>query len=553
LVSSQLSQAISPVVANELQDIISDPTTSKLITNIGTSVVNSALTGNTNNLGKTILGSAVDTLVGDQTGNSTLGNVLGSAVTGGGQGAANTLAGIAALTGSNESNQLTPTIDTYPETDDDLTSILAGKSSNSSITAPTDTQSLLDILGDSGNQIIDDAPFVAQPTTQTAQATQTTPDYSGQSFGSAFSAARSNGDTVFNWNGKPYNTNLASTDTGTTTQINTAKTTAPPVSDVYPDIKGTAADKAKTTQTTSENLGPYVNYKNAFGMTPQMGDINQVADPRTLAFTKGFIGDDSASKGFSALHPDISGIQNAGDVGTYSGYAAQLAPIISSMAKGLGSGVKTLGSATDESFASLLNRNANKDYMAANLDQYATEPARFGPNSPVWSSFVDDAAKNSGTTSTELNQLLQKANDAAKSGNAAESYRIMQNDPYTRNLMLDFSKNIGFQEVGPAKATRSFFAGPDVNPLAQYQTNPGSYPQFMTNLKGEFVSNQNYRQPYGWGLPSALERAQTPTLGHGWYNDVKSQPRPERMIGEKADGGLISSNNMDELLKIING
>jgi hypothetical protein len=75
----------------------------------------------------------------------------------------------------------------------------------------------------------------------------------------------------------------------------------------------------------------------------------------------------------------------------------------------------------------------------------------------------------------------------------------------------------------------------------------------MTNLKGEFVSNQNYRQPYGWGLPSALERAQTPTLGHGWYNDVKSQPRPERMIGEKADGGLISSNNMDELLKIING
>ena len=286
-----------------------------------------------------------------------------------------------------------------------------------------------------------------------------------------------------------------------------------------------------------------------------MGDINQVADPRTLALAKGFIGDYTSDKGFSALHPDIEGIKNAGDVGTYSGVGAQLAPLVGPISKLLGSSFKTLGSAAaaDESLVSLLGRNANKDYMAANLDQYATEPARFGPNSPVWSSFVDDAAKNSGTTSAELNQLLQKANDAAKSGNAAESYRIMQNDPYTRNLMLDFSKNIGFQEVGPAKATRSFFAGPDVNPLAQYQTNPGSYPQFMTNLKGEFVSNQNYRQPYGWGLPSALERAQTPTLGHGWYNDVKSQPRPERMIGEKADGGLISSNNMDELLKIING
>jgi hypothetical protein len=208
LVSSQLSQAISPVVASELQDIVSDPTTSKLITNIGTSVVNSALTGNTNNLGKTIVGSAVDTLVGDQTGNSTLGNVVGSAVTGGGQGAANTLAGIAGLTGS---NQLIPTIDTYPETSDDLTSILAGKPDNSSIAAPTDMQSLLDILGGTSSQIINDAPFVAAP--ETTPAAKTTPDYSGQPFGSAFSAARASGDSVFNWNGKAYNTNLAAAPT----------------------------------------------------------------------------------------------------------------------------------------------------------------------------------------------------------------------------------------------------------------------------------------------------------------------------------------------------
>jgi len=507
LVSSQLSQAISPVVASELQDIISDPTTSKLITNIGTSVVNSALTGNTNNLGKTIVGSAVDTLVGTQTGNSTLGNVLGSAVTGGGQGAANTLAGIVALTGSNESNQLTPTIDTYPETDDDLTSILAGKSSNSSITAPTDTQSLLNILGDSGNQIINDAPFVAQPTTQTTQATQTTPDYSGQSFGSAFSAARSNGDTVFNWNGKPYNTNLAPPDTGTTTQVSTApttqtnitKTAAPPVSDVYPDIKGTAADKAKTTQTTAENLGPYIGYKNAFGMTPQMGDINQVADPRTLALAKGFIGDYTSDKGFSALHPDIEGIKNAGDVGTYSGVGAQLAPLVGPISKLLGSSFKTLGSAAaaDEGLVSLLGKNT---YKAP--DNVAPFP-RLTADDRQMSLLIQDMLGQPKT-----NQTAGQAWDQLTSGSPLQAYQTLNANPATRSSMLNYAGSRGYSEVSPFAVSE--------------RTNMFQPAQYVKNIEGTIVPNQTY-----------LQAPKGPMI--------------------KANGGLISSNNMDELLKIING
>jgi hypothetical protein len=54
LVSSQLSQAISPVVASELQNLVSDPATSRLITNIGSTVVGNVLSGNTSNLGKNI-------------------------------------------------------------------------------------------------------------------------------------------------------------------------------------------------------------------------------------------------------------------------------------------------------------------------------------------------------------------------------------------------------------------------------------------------------------------------------------------------------------------
>ena len=286
LVSSQLSQAISPVVASELQSIVSDPTTSKLITNIGTSVVNSALSGNTSNLGKTIVGSAVDTLVGDQTGNSTLGNVLGSAVTGGGQGAANTLAGIVGSSGS--SGSTAPTIDTYPETDDDLISILAGKPDNSSITAPTDMQSLLDILGDTSGQIISDAPFVAAP--ETTPAVKTTPDYSGQPFGSAFSAARASGDSVFNWNGKAYNTNLAAAPTydsvgggrggqgGPTAEQLAAYTPPIDINDI------SASPSGVKTKSTGTETGQYPPMTGTFKQAPrdQVSKFSNAAKPGTV-------------------------------------------------------------------------------------------------------------------------------------------------------------------------------------------------------------------------------------------------------------------------------
>jgi len=108
-------------------------------------------------------------------------------------------------------NSSANSINTYPETADNLTSILASCNNKYSITTPTDTQSLLNILGDSSNQIISDAPFVAAP--ETTQAVKTTPDYSGQPFSSAFSVARASGDSVFNWNGKAYNTNLAAAPT----------------------------------------------------------------------------------------------------------------------------------------------------------------------------------------------------------------------------------------------------------------------------------------------------------------------------------------------------
>jgi hypothetical protein len=354
-------------------------------------------------------------------------------------------------------------IETYPETNADLTSILAGKLDNSSITAPTDTQSLLDILGDTSSQIISDAPFVAQPTTQQATTPQVT--------------------TTAN---KP---------------VVPAKTTkvVPSVSDVYPDIRGTAADKAKTPVTTTSNTGPYVGYKNAFGMTPQMGDINQVADPRTLAFTKGLLGDESTSKGFSVMHPDIAGIKTAGDVGTYSNVGVQVAPVVGPMAKWFKPSLDTLGSAAaaDESLVSLLGKNT---YKAP--DNAAPFP-RLTADDRQMSLLIQDMLGQPKT-----NQTAGQAWDQLTGGSPLQAYHTLNANPATRASMLDYAGSRGYSEVSPFSVSE--------------RTNMFQPAQYIKNTEGAIVPNQTY-----------LQAPKGPII--------------------KASGGLIPSNNMDELLKIING
>lgn len=76
-----------------------------------------------------------------------------------------------------------------------------------------------------------------------------------------------------------------------------------------------------------------------------MRDVNTLPDPRTYAAVTGFLGVAPDEQGFSALHPDISGIKKAGEAGFYAGTAAQVAPIAGQAAKMLG---KLTGSALNE-------------------------------------------------------------------------------------------------------------------------------------------------------------------------------------------------------------
>lgn len=423
-------------------------------------------------------------------------------------------------------------IDTYPETT--APSIFEEKPDTSSITASTQASSLQDILGDSSNQIINNAPFVA------AQEVKTTPDYSGQPFSSAFAAARANNDSIFNWNGKAYNTSLAPTVTQPVVNQSTS-TTQPPVSDVYPDIRGTAADKAKTVPTTN-NIGPYVGYKNAFGMSPTMGDINQVADPRTLAFARGLLGDDTTNKGFSVLHPDIAGIQNAGDVGAYSGFAAQLAPFLKPATN-----VKSLftsSSSMDPALERFLEGSVIKDRVFhGTADDISAFSGQFnkatGPGVAGWvtpdASYASRYAagrpylEGAETGAMPVGQTFQEG------ANVIPMYASIRNplnldDP---NVLKMLKEEIPFLRTPP----------PGQN-WALTMPSQGNYVTDFARQKG-YDALQVLDQGYTTYAPLSGTQLKSAISNTGAYN-----PKDARL--GFSEGG-VASEDMDEILKIING
>lgn len=65
-------------------------------------------------------------------------------------------------------------------------------------------------------------------------------------------------------------------------------------------------------------------------------DVNTLPDPRTYAAVSGFFGVAPDEMGFSVLHPDLPGIQKAGEKGFAAGTVAQVAPMAAAV-RGLGS------------------------------------------------------------------------------------------------------------------------------------------------------------------------------------------------------------------------
>jgi hypothetical protein len=183
-----------------------------------------------------------------------------------------------------------------------------------------------------------DVPPAAQPAAQPAAPKAAVP------FGTAFAQARLGGAKTFEWQGKSYTTALAPTTKPAAPSARpvtpSARPAAPsPVRSAQPTAVpdsvgggrgvqgGPTAEELAAYASSQGDTGPFVGYGNAFKTNPQTyKDINDVRDPKTLAFVKGLTGTAPDRLGYSVLNPNAEGIRKAGSAGFATGTAAQILP-----------------------------------------------------------------------------------------------------------------------------------------------------------------------------------------------------------------------------------
>lgn len=315
---------------------------------------------------------------------------------------------------------------------------------------------------------------------------------SGESvpFGKAFAQARLSGEKTFNWQGKPYTTELASPTgsrvsgaasvtgggrdrQGGPTAEELAQYFAGQTPARFDSVGGgrgrqggpTAEELAAYERSggnapaSREEMGPYIGYP-GFRMNPKMGDINQVADPRTLAAVKGFFGQAPDEQGFSVLNPDAAGIRRAGEAGFYGGIGSLLA---APAAKAIGSTAKGIGSLVDR------GENA-QDYITRVLSQGTgtgvADPTRLSTASGQFPRMLLDMASNpaTGRTADEALRLLNM-------GDEAGAFRLINSNPATSAAMQQYAGQRGFQQISPF-------------PMSPRYDSPADY---ILNMGGQYV------------------------------------------------------------------
>jgi hypothetical protein len=182
-------------------------------------------------------------------------------------------------------------------------------------------------------------PTTASPTTQPAAQPVAPPAAPSEPvpFGKAFAQARLGGAKTFEWQGKSYTTALAPT---TKPAAPSARPAVPsPARSAQPTAApdsvgggrgvqgGPTAEELAAYASSQGDTGPFVGYGNAFKTNPQTyKDINDVNDPKTLAFVKGLTGTAPDRLGYSVLNPNAEGIRKAGTAGFAVGTVGQMIP-----------------------------------------------------------------------------------------------------------------------------------------------------------------------------------------------------------------------------------
>jgi hypothetical protein len=325
-----------------------------------------------------------------------------------------------------------------------------------------------------------DVPPAAQLAAQPAAPKEAIP------FGKAFAQARLGGDKTFEWQGKSYTTELAP---ATKPAAPGARPAAPsPARSAQPTAApdsvgggrgvqgGPTAEELAAYASSQGDTGPFVGYGNAFKTNPQTyKDINDVSDPKTLAFVKGLTGTAPDRLGYSVLNPNAEGIRKAGSAGFAVGTVGQMIPAAAGIRAALPSmrGPSALenylakaASPTDRGIDSLLTSNRTPNTYAAHTPRTVGDPARLSAASRQFPQMLDQLPYGPKTKST-----IDKATDLLNAGDKTAAFRLIESNPATFAAMQQHAGNLGFKQVSPL-------------PVSQRVDSPAEY---LMNMSGELV------------------------------------------------------------------
>lgn len=264
-----------------------------------------------------------------------------------------------------------------------------------------------------------------------------------ESFNSAFAKARASGEKTFEWNGKPYTTDLA-----------------PAKQPTYDSVGGGRGGQGGA---TAEELARYNAVR---GNAPQsdiakfVSSIFPSAEAGSLPTPKG---PDLASQipGQSYSAPASTYDQNNsmfGRVADELGLPQEFQRNVSNTINALpgvnlpfGAAGKFVGAA-DELGASKYLDEAGRYIPGSNAYKapaYAPEPNRMTPQSEMFQRFVSRNAFD--PVNAKVGEVFQDAMAAIKEGNFAEGYKILDASPTARKLMQEFAAKSGATELGPYK------------------------------------------------------------------------------------------------------
>jgi hypothetical protein len=282
-----------------------------------------------------------------------------------------------------------------------------------------------------------DLPKVAETNTEPTESGNKTADLSGKPFGSAFAQARASGEREFTWNGKTYNTNLASQE----------------IAKELPSYDSVGGGRGGQGGATSEQ---FARANAVRGNAPQ----TDVAKFVSSLFPSAEAGSLPANRG-QDLASQIPGQSYKAPASTYdeeNSMAGRLADALGlpqefqrnvnntlnalpGMNMPVGAVGRAVGAADEAGAARLLDRVAR----SGDGSMYV-EPTRMTADPMKMFKMIQDLPNDVYRTSA-----VQTALKAIANGDEVAAFKALESNPYAKKELLKYAEKIGAQEVSPFK------------------------------------------------------------------------------------------------------